>query len=264
MTLTGATAAQDFQAVQFDLILDDLTPADFGGWVGNNPNFDPAGPPPPAPIFANNSDGGSGPNDFERIAVFATSPTGVKGMQPGEAAPFTLGTAYVQWDGTATNNSFGLRVQPNGALPWGIYEGTTPTAMDGSMFTTNGGEVMFQLGGTVNPPVIANADLGDRIRGAIINHMFVNTGGEATFSPTINTTGPGAPLNAPTITTGGAFSWNSNGSPFGSYTFEVSASNQGGSDVATLTVDIIVPEPATLSLVGLAMVGIVGLVRRRS
>jgi hypothetical protein len=148
MTLSDMTTAQDFQAVQFDINLDGFTPADFGAWIGDIPIFDPPGPPPGVPIFANNSDGGENTNDLKRIAVFATSPGGVKGLRPGEANgnlrfPFPLGTAYLEWDGMFDDGSIGLNVTPNGALPWGIYDGITPIALDASQFTTIGGSITF-------------------------------------------------------------------------------------------------------------------------
>jgi hypothetical protein len=143
MTLSDMTPAQDFQAVQFDINLDGFTPAYFGAWVGNNPIFDPPGPPPGVPMFANNSDGGSHLNDLKRIAAFATSTFGVFGYRPGEEGPFLLGTAYLEWDGTFDGGSIGLNITPNGALPWGIFDGTTPVALDASQFTTNGGSITF-------------------------------------------------------------------------------------------------------------------------
>jgi hypothetical protein len=156
MTLREMMPTQDFQAVQFDLNLDGFTPADFGcflghcygGWIGNNPGDDAISAP--APIFAANADGGH-PNDMKRIAAFATSPTGVKVRQPGEdnnvlrplPFPFVLGTAYLQWDGEFGGGSIGLNIAPNGALPWGIYDGITPIALDASQFTTIGGSITF-------------------------------------------------------------------------------------------------------------------------
>jgi hypothetical protein len=62
-----------------------------------------------------------------------------------------------------------------------------------------------------------------------------------------------------------AFSWLSNNTPRGIYKWHVTATNATGSDVGLLTVNVTaVPEPASLTLIGLAALGFVGFVGRRS
>jgi hypothetical protein len=59
------------------------------------------------------------------------------------------------------------------------------------------------------------------------------------------------------------FNWDTSGSSPGRYMWEVTASNAFGEDSAKITVDLMIPEPATIWLVGLTMIGLFGTARRR-
>ena len=83
---------------------------------------------------------------------------------------------------------------------------------------------------------------------------------------------PGVPHHAPTVDPNtGLFSWDVDGSKAGLYKFTYQATDNGLpgnggplSDTGLVSVNVIVPEPATMTMIGLALVGCVGLIRRRS
>jgi hypothetical protein len=119
-------------------------------------------------------------------------------------------------------------------------------------------------GGGGNPPVIVPVNLGDTAL-AVINQQLNATGdGPITWSNLVSS-GPGNPVNAATLSPTGAFEWHTLGSARpGSYSWTATATNEFGSDTdVAISLNLIVPEPATLSLVGLAMIGFVGFVGRR-
>jgi hypothetical protein len=133
MRLLDALPNEDFQAVQFDIDLGPgLSPADFGGWIGNDVQFDPPGPVPPTSIWMDNLDAGSNPNDFVRILALSNNSAAMAALQLGEADPFLLGTAYVEWD---TISSSTISIEPNGLDNWGTFIGGVPTAHFASSFS---------------------------------------------------------------------------------------------------------------------------------
>ncbi len=150
------------------------------------------------------------------------------------------------------------------------------TAGDGSLASQTFTGFIVGGGGDVELPVAANLSfLGiDTVVTPVVNGLVSATGdepitfGDLTFvsytpgfgaDPSNTSTGGDAAL------TGNAFSFTTQGNPRGTYLWSYSATNAGGADLGDITVQIVaVPEPSTLALFGLAMVGGLGLVRRRN
>lgn len=79
----------------------------------------------------------------------------------------------------------------------------------------------------------------------------------------------GSPLIAPSLSNGGLFTWNPAGSKAGKkgngvlYRWTATATNATGADTDFAITVRLIPEPATMSLLGLAMIGAMGVIRRR-
>jgi hypothetical protein len=158
------------------------------------------------------------------------------------------------WDGAAPNVRFGANAPPD--VPGGVAGGTD-------------GVGSIQVGGgQTNPPVITPVNLGEVEQSTTIMAQLTASN-TPTWSNLTSTTG--SPAIAATLTPQGQFSWNPAGSargPKGSgtvaYSWTATATNADGMDTRVAISLSLIPEPATMSLFGLAMVGMLGLVRRRS
>jgi hypothetical protein len=98
------------------------------------------------------------------------------------------------------------------------------------------------------PPIVVDVSPNTRLAGSVVSHAFTTSqGSEPIIWGSLIVTGPAesTPANAPTLNSIGQFHWQSAPNDrLGTYVFEVTAANFGGSDVGRLTV-ILVPEPAT-------------------
>jgi hypothetical protein len=166
-----------------------------------------------------------------------------------------VGTNVIgDWDGNAPMVKFGNASAPD--VPGGVPGGM---GLVGSI--TVGGGVDLT-------PVITPVNLGEVEQSTTIMAQLT-----ASNSPTWSNLTPtaGSPAIAATLSPTGQFSWNPAGSargPKGSgtvaYSWTATATNTAGADTDVAITLTLIPEPATMSLFGLAMVGMLGLVRRRS
>jgi hypothetical protein len=164
------------------------------------------------------------------------------------------GLTIADWAGNAPVVKFGVPGAPD--VPGGVAGGS-------------GAVGAIQVGTTGPPaPVITPVDLGEVEQSTTIQAQLVASNTPVTWSNLTPTAG--TPTIAAQLTSAGAFSWNPLGSKRGpkgngvAYSWTATATNEGGMDTRVAITLSLIPEPATISLFGLAMVGVLGLVRRRS
>lgn len=283
--ITGALSNEDLQTLQFDVNMGPgFTPADFGGYqpVSPSPTFDPPGPAGAGAVYTTNVDAGADPNDLQRITVITNSNTTFPhGYRPGispcnvaSGCSGFIGDVFVQWNGSyGGGGETGLSLAPNGLNPWFSIVGTVPTPGLPGSFSTSAPFVMEEPV-TAIPPVVNDFEDTAALNETIAT-IITASGDPATWGPLTNPTytpdygaepdGLGAFFAPQWDPNTQSFSWNTQGSSRGHYTWDVAASNAGGSDTGTITIHVpFVPEPTTVTLVGLALVGFAGVARRRS
>lgn len=127
--------------------------------------------------------------------------------------------------------------------------------------------VIGDQGTTNQPPSVTSAILDITLPQGV-DHTFAATD-DGVPTPGLtwaldSFTGPGGG-NAPTLNAAtGQFQWTPGSAKGGQYIASVTATDAGGlSGSGTLTINVTVPEPSTIALLGLSVVGLVGLARRR-
>ena len=120
------------------------------------------------------------------------------------------------------------------------------------------------------PPVVSLVNIGEReLSAGTIVQALSATNGPNVWTGLTQTLGP-APAIAPVLLADGTFTWNPAGSLAGKkgsgqvvYQWAATATNASGFDTDPAFQVTLIPEPATVSLLGLALVGAFGYIRRR-
>jgi hypothetical protein len=234
-----------------------------------------------------NHDIGPSEDDLRRITVIASSPHGYGGVHrrhPGEdeppapgaealPPPTLLGSAYVFWDGQFSASfpqKSWVGILPYGTA-WGTVTGDTVSFHDLSSMTIGPREEWTSI--SCDCFVVDSLFIAGGPPGILITAGPLSTNDDDDPDNGItwlleSLTGPNGPVLGATVNpTTGVFTWQSQPtSARGVYTAVIRGTNDDtpfGSDTGVLQFEIIVPEPATASLLGAAVLGILAFARRR-
>lgn len=163
----------------------------------------------------------------------------------GNGAQVSLGFGNPNVDG-ATQGLTGIA----GTVKIAGGGGTVPTVGDLNLVTSTLNQV---IGGTVAPLTNVTGLAFDNINAPVFTPLIAGKTLEL--------------VNLPTLDNAGNFSWNTAGAKRGTYAWAITGTGGSpvGTDAGIISVQVTqIPEPATLAMVGLALVGFVGAARRRS
>jgi hypothetical protein len=297
MTLTNTLAGEDFDSVTVDFLLGPGVTVSDTPYSGASHIHDPppagAGNGGPAEVILTNGDFGPNTNDLKAVAAQANNANSyarTHQTQPGEAAgtlgaPYLLGSAFVFWDGSFGLDGkswIGLSYPENTANAHSTVTGTTTTPQAPGLFSV--GPRLEWVGATQE--VFQVDDLaaccgylpGQVVVGGPLPTNDDDNPDEVAWSLlglTVDTDGPGGNPPVPVVghdagvnPTTGVFTWDTDPSDLrGDYAAQIQGINSAGAltpagtDTGVFSFRL-VPEPTSITLLGLAMVGF-GFIRRR-
>ena len=183
---------------------------------------------------------------------------GISGNGVGEGSPEGANVLIASVDYFAAgfaccSSQLSLRVGTNTIADWDgnpaqlrVGQPTAPILRGDQIGASGHVGTLFH---TEAPLIPVDANLGDRPRGSVIDHRFTvsRSAGDVTWSNLV-VNGPGTPAIAPSLSADGRFLWNSADSLLGTWTFDTTVTDLFGFAVGQLTVNLVVPEPASSTL----------------
>jgi hypothetical protein len=151
--------------------------------------------------------------------------------------------AGYQSDAFSANYSLGT-IAPAGLTLQFLLSDLTVTGSGGFGTPNRNVDLVYPGAMVVPAPTALDFDFGNHVRGTPIAHQFAASGsGSPIRWSDLQVTGPGYMANTPTLSREGIFHWDTAGEQFGTYHFDVTAINHGGSDTARLSVNLVPVAP---------------------
>lgn len=186
---------------------------------------------------------------------------------------YTLGALASTSNLSLQVSDFGVADNQGNPLSFRFGDQSKPL-LTGDQTDAQGAAGTVQVGSGDSAPVVHLINVGERelSAGTIVQALNATDGPPVTgWKNLVQTLGP-APAIAPTLAADGTFTWNPAGSKAGKkgsgqivYQWSAVATNGFGDSLAAPAYQVtLIPEPATMTLIGLAMIGAIGHIRRRA